>query len=128
MMVQNNKTVKILIVDDDESIRLGYTQLFKKRGYDVRVASDGALGLQAYENEPVDLVITDILMPGEDGLALIKQLKGYDPDVKIIAISGGGDAHNLGFLDMAESFGALIALEKPVSNQDLLHVVGELLN
>ena len=119
---------KILVVDDDEGIRSGYSQLFTRQGYDVTVASNGLFGIQEFESTQFDLVITDILMPGEDGLIFIKQIRRYDPDVKIIAISGGGKSHNMGFLDIAKKFGADVTLQKPISVADLIKVVHDILN
>jgi len=125
-MKQNDNSLKILIVDDDEGIRMGYSQLFKMYGYGVTVASNGFLGIQTFESSSFDLVITDILMPGKDGLTMIKQIRDLDLNVKIIAISGGGASHNMGILDIAKTFGADMILEKPISTVDLINIVNDI--
>lgn len=122
-MSSKDKPNRILIVDDNESVRSGYSKLFMKRGYEVDVAPSGLIARNLYENRPYDLVITDILMPGVDGLSLIMQLRSYDKSVKIIAISGGGKTSKMEYLKLAKSFGAIVSLQKPISNEMLLKVV-----
>lgn len=119
----NHKTYRILVVDDDEAIRSGFSQLLTLSGYKVSMATNGATGRVLFESEPFDLVITDILMPSENGLTLILQLKALDQNVKIIAISGGGQTKNLGFLEIARTLGATQILEKPITGDTLLDAV-----
>ena len=128
MEMQNTETkYSILIVDDDEEIRLGFHHLLSAKGFIVEVAASGAQALRAYKDSGFDLVITDILMPNEDGLSLIMQLRGYDKEVRIIAISGGGKKNNMGYLKLARSFGAITSLEKPVTSVKLLEAINEIL-
>lgn len=127
-MQDTENNYSILVVDDEEEIRLGYRHLLSMYGYKVEVASNGAEALMKYQNSDYDLVITDILMPNEDGLSLIMQLKGYDKDVSIIAISGGGKRKNMGYLKLAKSFGAIKSLEKPISSIKLLETINEVLS
>ena len=86
------------------------------------------LGIRALQSSSFDLVITDILMPGKDGLTLIKQIRDLDLNVKIIAISGGGGSHNMGILDIAKTFGADMILKKPISTVDLIKIVNNILS
>ena len=118
---------RILVVDDDEAIRQGFSQLLTLSGYDVTMASNGAIARHLYKSKPFDLVITDILMPGEDGLTLILQLTDFDEDAKIIAVSGGGRTKNQGLLEIARNLGAVQTLFKPVSADTLLNTVQEIL-
>ena len=121
-----NPQLKILVADDDEGIRSGFAMLFKMYDYQVVVASNGVLALQAFENEAFDLVVTDICMPGGDGLTLIKALKGINKNIRIIAISGGVVPYE-DSMDMALSLGADVALPKPISTLKLIEVVKHLL-
>jgi DNA-binding response OmpR family regulator len=79
---------RILIVDDDAVIRELLAYVLKQEGYEVIEATNGAEGLQKYQAEPTDLVITDLMMPGMDGLELLKELRRVVPTPALIAISG----------------------------------------
>jgi CheY-like chemotaxis protein len=78
----------ILVVDDDQAVRWLLRAMLERWGHSVVEAANGAEGLQCYQAEPTDLVITDIQMPVMDGLQMIKELRSAFPAVKIIAISG----------------------------------------
>jgi DNA-binding response OmpR family regulator len=119
----------ILIIEDDEQVRKYLAKILKLQGYEVIQATNGRVGLELYRNAPVDLIITDIIMPEKEGLETIRELKYIKKDVKIIAISGGWsqmEADNL--LRMAQSFGADYVLKKPFKNQELIHIVKSLLS
>ena len=79
---------RILVVDDDNAVRLLLRSMLERRGHSVVEAENGAEGLQYYRTAPADLVITDIQMPVMDGLQMIKALRDDFPTAKIIAISG----------------------------------------
>ena len=79
---------RILVVDDDQAIRLLLRAMLERRGHAVIEAKNGDEGLQYYRAAPADLVITDIQMPVLDGLQMIKELRGDFPTAQIIAISG----------------------------------------
>ena len=81
---------RILIIEDEESIRKMLKKLFEISGHSVLEAPDGETGCQIYRNEKPDIIITDIFMPEKEGLETIKEIKRDFPDIKIIAISGGG--------------------------------------
>ena len=127
-MTQTDHTaIKILIVDDDQAIRSGLSTLLNLSGYEVEVASSTINALQILEQSTCDLVITDIIMPGESGLSLIQDIKRYDENLKIIAISGGGKSKGLGLLNIAKKFGAVQILQKPISTTELLDTVQQVL-
>jgi len=86
---------RILVVDDDASIRSLLRGMLERQGYEVVEAEDGCEGLQCYWTALPDLVITDLQMPGMDGLELIMEVRRACPTAKIIAISGGQRALNL---------------------------------
>jgi CheY-like chemotaxis protein len=118
---------KILIVDDEISIRKMLTLLFEREGYEVKDACDGKQGIvRAKEFEP-DLIITDLLMPEKEGLETIKEIRQTNPDIKIIAISGGGIIQPEMYLHLAEKVGANLSFTKPVDTATLLLGVKRLL-
>jgi YesN/AraC family two-component response regulator len=117
----------ILIIDDDQQILNMLSQILKRAGYEVVEALDGKQGLKLYRENPTDLIITDIIMPEKEGLETIMELQRDFPDVKIIAISGGG--HNLAenYLYMARVLGVQRTFAKPIARDELLKSVSELL-
>jgi len=111
----------ILVVDDEEQVRQLIRETFEQAGYQVAEAGDGRAALEQYRRNPADLVITDILMPDQDGLECISTLRRESPHVKIIAITGGSDMIGvLGFLDVAKMLGAHQTLQKPFEMKTLL--------
>ena len=79
---------KILIVDDDPTILDGLRRLLTRSGYDVVVAPNGILGLEAARNQAFVVVVTDLAMPGVSGLDLIKLIQGLDPTLPVIVLTG----------------------------------------
>mgnify|MGYP002640583463 CR=1 FL=1 len=114
---------RILIVDDDETIRSGLSELLTRHGYEVHTAQDTNSALVMWERVDVDLVITDILMPGESGLSLIQAIRDYDTSIRIIGISGGGRNKGAGLLKVAKKMGADQVLQKPISAAEIIDTV-----
>ena len=110
---------RILLIDDDETFRRLVQVMLTTAGYDVQVAANGKIGIACYRQQRSDVVITDILMPVGEGLETIEALKALDPDVKIIAMSSGGEGE-FGYLQTAVAFGARRILHKPFSRDELL--------
>lgn len=81
---------RILVIDDEPQVRAMLRQMLEREGYEVVEAEEGEEGMRRYREQPVDLVITDILMPQKEGIETIRALRRTNPGVKIIAISGGG--------------------------------------
>ena len=77
--------------------------------------------------DEIDLILTDIFMPEKDGLEVIMELRESHPNVKVIAISGGGIQLQSNLLDLAEKLGAKSVLNKPCSPEELRTVVDEVL-
>ncbi len=119
---------RILIIDDDEQILAMLRQTLEREGYKVVDASDGKEGLRRYRENPTDLIITDLIMPEKEGIETILELRRDFPDVKIIAISGGGRVDPGQYLSIAKSFGAQYTFAKPIERKKLLKAVRELLN
>ena len=117
----------ILVIDDEESIRLLLRTLLEFEGYMVLEASDGIKGQRLYRNNPTDLVITDLIMPEKEGIETIRDLRREFPDIKIIAISGGGRIGPESYLKMARGLGALRTLRKPFDRKSLLDAVEEVI-
>ncbi len=105
---------RILVVDDDERIRALIRRGLKKLGHEVVEAGDGAAALERLRADPVDLLITDLYMPGMEGLELIQKARAAWPELDIIAISGGTADTKFDFLPVAESLGADAILPKPL--------------
>lgn len=117
----------ILLVDDDAVIRNLFGMILERAGYRVLTTADGRSGLKVMEFGAAPLVITDIVMEEMDGLELIRELKTKHPEVKIIAISGGGTFNAGECLHMADELGADMNLAKPICPAEFLSRVGELL-
>jgi CheY-like chemotaxis protein len=119
---------KILVIDDDPHCVSLLKAVFEQSGHTVFSATNGRSGLQAACTEAFDLIITDVLMPEKDGLELIIELKKHKPDVKVIAISGGGVLQFQDCLKMAKLFGAQQVLEKPFDIKKMLEVANDLIS
>lgn len=114
---------RILIIDDEELVRMTVSQMLERNGHTISEAADGQKGLATLRENPVDLVITDILMPNKEGMETIAEMRQIYPDLKIIAMSGGGRIRNTDFLNVAEKLGADAVLSKPFRSQELRDTV-----
>lgn len=117
----------ILIIEDDEFVMNMLKQTFERAGYEVGTASNGRIGIQLYKCKPFDVVITDLIMPDMEGIETILKLRAEYPDVKVIAISGGGRNRPDDYLHLARKLGALRTFTKPVDRDDLLDAVKQLI-
>ena len=117
----------ILIIDDDNQFRAILREMLERAGYEVVEASDGEEGIKLYREKVTDLIITDLIMPEKEGIETIVELRRDFPDVKIIAISGGGLLDPEQYLSIAKRFGAQYTFAKPVEREELLKAVSELL-
>ncbi len=118
---------RILIIDDDAQLRKMLRQTLERAGYGVEEAPDGMEGMKIYRQEPMDLIITDLIMPEKDGIETIIELRKGFPEVKIIAMSGGGRIGPEDYLNMAKGLGAMRIFSKPIEREELLKAVRELL-
>jgi CheY-like chemotaxis protein len=117
----------ILVVDDDDQMRRYLSIFLKNRGHSVLETADGHEAVRAVREEAFDLVITDIAMPGMDGLDLIREVRQRQPAAKILAISGAAwDEPNLP-LNLARHFGADSTLIKPFGPARFKDAVASLL-
>ncbi len=115
---------RILLIDDDDLLRAAIGELLESNGYTVASAGSGDAGLAMFRTARPDLVITELSMPGPDGIDIVRALSGAVPRPRIIAISGGaGQLDSLSGLRRAQAFGADRILEKPFRASALLDVV-----
>jgi DNA-binding NtrC family response regulator len=114
---------KILVIDDDALVRTTLECLLRDAGYEIATAEDGVRGMAIFRSEQPDLVITDIIMPEQEGIQTIIEMRKAKPDAKIIAISGSRRIGNADFLKMAQSLGAMDVVSKPFDADELLTIV-----
>lgn len=119
--------MRILIIDDDEQIRIILKQLMEWAGYEVMAAENGKVAMDIQREKPADLVITDLIMPEQEGLETISRLRKEFKDIKIIAISGGGRIGPEAYLPAALELGADRVFTKPFEIETVLGAVKELL-
>lgn len=115
---------RILLIDDDDLRRGVLAKVLVHAGHVVIQAGDGLQGVELAHATTVDLVITDLIMPVQEGVETIVKLRRERPDLPIIAISGGL-THSKLYLDIAAKIGAKRILAKPFTPQELLAAIGE---
>ena len=126
--MQNAVPIRLLVIDDDNLVRAALTDMLQTAGFEVVTASNGRLGLELLNTTSVDAIITDILMPEQEGLETIREARQRFPDIRILAISGGGaGGGETQLLRFAESFGADQTLPKPFTGSQLVAAVRALL-
>lgn len=116
---------RILLIDDDELIRAMLTEALEEDGHQVQAAANGRQGIERYSSD-FDLVITDIVMPEQEGIQTIMELRKLDPSVKIIAMSGGGRTRGEDYLNLAEKLGAVYTFAKPLELDKFLAAIKSL--
>lgn len=119
---------KILVIEDDPQIQRIYKIALGRAGYEVVIADNGQQGLDLFNSEHPDLVITDIVMPEKDGIETIRYLRRKSLDLKVIAVSGGGRAGAGTYLRPARLMGADRVFAKPMNLTELTDTVAELLS
>mgnify|MGYP003383049020 CR=1 FL=1 len=117
----------ILIVDDDEHVRISLSLCLERAGFEVSQARDGEEALKINDQRRADLIILDLLMPGKEGLETIMALRKEENRPRVIAISGGSNSISADFLPTALKLGADKALKKPFRNDELIDAVNALL-
>lgn len=119
---------RILVIDDDNAVREVICNSLIECDYQVKCARDGEEGLGIIrEGYNPNIVISDIIMPKKEGIETIIEIKKNLPDIKIIAISGGGRTKAMDFLHLAKKLGANATVEKPIDMDYLEDVVARLL-
>lgn len=118
---------RILVVDDQAAFRALLRRWLTGAGYIVDEADTGMAAVQAYRLCPADLVVLDVLMPGQDGLETLRALRTHDAEVPIIVMSAGGVGGADTYLRLARAFGASHTLPKPFAVAQLLSAITTLL-
>jgi|ERR1041384_3559409 DNA-binding NtrC family response regulator len=118
---------RILVIDDQEAIRRVVRRALEQDGHEVFDASDGEIGMEILESQSFEVVITDIFMPGQDGIVTLRQIRQRFPAVKVIVISGGDSTGIMDLRQDAEMLGAVKSLQKPFNAREIMDVVRSLL-
>ena len=113
----------ILVVDDEPEIRELLTIILESAGNTVVSAQNGFEALKVMGDLPVEVVMTDLLMPERDGLEFITDLRKKFPKVRIVAMSGGGHIGQEAYLRIAKGFGAHVLLEKPFDQSQIFGAI-----
>jgi CheY-like chemotaxis protein len=119
---------RILLIEDNQAQREILRQILEKMGHSVIEASDGDDGLSRFARGGADLVLTDLIMPGKEGLETIQEFRRTYPTVKIIAMSGGARVGAHDYLKVAQQFGAIRILAKPFSSSELADAIATALS
>ncbi len=114
---------RIIVIDDQEPIRRIVRRALENDGHQVFEASDGEAGMALLEREPADVVITDIFMPGMDGIQTLREIRKRFPAIKVIAMSGGDSTGMMDLRRDAELLGAVKSLQKPFNARDIVDLV-----
>ena len=112
---------RILVMDDEDSVRTSLVSILQRNGHDVIGSTNGRDGMKLFRKAPTDLVITELIMPLKNGFDVILELKENYPDVRIIAISG-----KTGMVDLlpgTKQLGAWAVLPKPFKKEQILSTV-----
>ena len=118
---------RILIADDEQSMREMMRQLFRKNGFEVITAEDGIVARDILADEFFDLLLTDIQMPRLDGLSLLRAVREMAPDVTVVMMTAHMTQDSAGW-QAARELGASALIEKPFQNDDVLLQVRQLLD
>ena len=118
---------RIIVIDDQEFVRESVRRALEPAGHEVLEASDGEMGLQLLADHGADLVITDIFMPGQDGIVTVRRIRREFPSVKMIVMSGGDSTGRMDLREDAVLLGAAQSLAKPFGPADLRRAVREVL-
>ena len=115
---------RILVVDDELDVRVATRRILERSGHEVIEAGTGEEGIEALETTAVDLVITDIMMPGQGGVESLAQMRELYSGLRIIAMS----AHALDELPEAQRLGAARTIVKPFTVETMTRLVEEVLS
>jgi DNA-binding response OmpR family regulator len=113
----------VLIIDDDAGTLDSLVTLLDAYGFRVLTASNGVRGLQVIRESAPRVVLTAILMPDQDGMETIRAVRRAHPDVKIIAMSGGGQIDKMHYLRYAHMLGADATINKPTDIDELVRLL-----
>ncbi|AVV55633.1 response regulator receiver protein [Paenibacillus vortex V453] len=111
---------KVLIVDDQNGIRILLVEVFSSEGYETFQAANGKAALEIVKLHTPDLVLLDMKIPGMDGLEILKHIKQMNPDIKVIMMTAYGE---LDMIKEATDLGALMHFTKPFDIDEMRQAV-----
>ncbi|MBT2765637.1 response regulator [Paenibacillus sp. ISL-20] len=111
---------KVLIVDDQNGIRILLVEVFSSEGYETFQAANGKAALDIVKTHAPDLVLLDMKIPGMDGLEILKHIKQMNPDIKVIMMTAYGE---LDMIKEATDLGALMHFTKPFDIDEMRQAV-----
>lgn len=123
-LMNNNNSQHILIVDDEPLIRKSLTEILRLEGYKVSMAASGNEALEKLKQDTVNIVISDIKMPGIDGIELLKVLKKQNPKISVILITGHGNIENA---VEAMKLGAFDYITKPLVDNEIKIIIQKII-
>ena len=116
--------VRVLVLDDDPLIQATLPLLLREHGHEVLTAVNGKLGLRLLQTEPVDLILTDIMMPEADGIEVVRAVVKDHPTIALVAMSGGSSRlRGTDAVYLTRLLGAHAVLIKPFGEEDLLEAI-----
>lgn len=118
--------MRVLVLDDNPDTLRSLELVLQHGGFETASALSGKDALALQNEKPVDVLITDILMPDVDGMEIIDEFRSRWPHVRIIAISGGGEMVKGDYLSIATQIGADLTLRKPVDPEQLLQLLADM--
>ncbi|MDH4256521.1 MAG: response regulator [Gammaproteobacteria bacterium] len=128
--------IKVLVIDDEMDVLIVLREILTRAGFEVRIAENGMEGLELLRQERADIVITDIIMPGMDGVATVRAIRNEFPGTRVLVISGGGNIAPMeyepaaiktsAYLASAAKAGADLTLTKPFDRNELIEAVRSL--
>jgi len=128
---------RIIVIDDEEDVRDVLKEVLERAGFDVEIAANGDDGLELLSNKGADVVITDIIMPGKNGVETVHEIRKNFPNTRVIVISGGGNVTPMeyepsaiktsAYLASAAAAGADVTLTKPFDRREILDAVNQLI-
>ena len=114
---------RILVIDDDPNILRNVREILEEEGHEVREALAGEAAMEFLAGASVDLIVTDMNMPGMDGIELLIRVHDEYPATRLVAISGGGFMAKEELLRNASMLGAVAVLEKPFTVEQIVDIV-----
>ncbi|WP_042470833.1 response regulator [Bacillus ndiopicus] len=117
--------IKILIVDDQQGIRLLLNEVFKKEGYETYLASNGIEALGIFKNEEIDCILLDMKIPGMNGIEILRELRKLSDKINVVMMTAYGEQ---ALIDEAFQLGATKYFTKPFNIFEVRDAVNEILS
>jgi len=118
---------RILIIDDESLVRTFLREVLEGAGHQVMEGANGDEAVKIFGEFRPDVLIVDVIMPEQDGIYAIREIRRLMPEAKVIAMSGMHSLMGFDYLKPAVKLGADVALYKPFAPRDLLHTIDKLL-